>query len=139
MKYNSPLQRKRRWTAEQRKQQALRISSYKPWLTSTGPRTSEGKRKSSQNAYKHGLRGASIKAVYRYLAASRLLINTLVRKRKEREAAERAARRMAKQKVLHIVGDAPLPSVCHPACIAGSPSMAGDAATRCGMTSRLQA
>lgn len=31
----------------------------KPWTKSTGPRTAEGKAKSSQNAYKHGRRSAA--------------------------------------------------------------------------------
>ena len=38
------------WTPERRKRQAASIRETKPWLKSTGPRTSEGKKVSSQNA-----------------------------------------------------------------------------------------
>ncbi len=101
----------RQWTPEQRARQAQRIREYKPWIKSTGPKTIEGKKKSSRNAYKHGCYGAEIKAIFSYLAASRLLIKTLARKRKEYETAAREARRAAKagpQKVLHITCDAPI-------------------------------
>lgn len=42
------------WTDEQRAAAAERIRASKPWEKSTGPRTSRGKKKSSQNAVKHG-------------------------------------------------------------------------------------
>lgn len=35
------------------------IMARRPWLKSTGPRSAEGKRRSSMNALKHGLRGAA--------------------------------------------------------------------------------
>lgn len=38
------------WTPERRAEQKERIQQTKPWLKSTGPRTSEGKAVSSQNA-----------------------------------------------------------------------------------------
>ena len=46
----------REWTVEQRQQQAEAIRSRKPWGQSTGPRTTEGKVKVSQNAYRGGTR-----------------------------------------------------------------------------------
>jgi len=42
------------WTQEQRIEQAKRIRSWKPWQKSTGPKTIDGKKRTSQNAYKHG-------------------------------------------------------------------------------------
>lgn len=40
------------WTAERRAQQAALIRTWQPWKKSTGPRTPEGKSKSSRNAHK---------------------------------------------------------------------------------------
>lgn len=40
------------WTAEQRAEQAARCRANRPWLESTGPKTTEGKAKSARNAYK---------------------------------------------------------------------------------------
>ncbi len=46
----------RKWTAEQRKQQSLKIMQWQPWTKSTGAKTAEGKTISAKNAYKGGLR-----------------------------------------------------------------------------------
>jgi hypothetical protein len=99
----------RQWTPEQRARQAQRIRQYRPWLKSTGPKTVEGKRKCSRNAYNPRLHTPEIKAIYSYLDATRLFLKTLAWKRKEIEEARKAARRAAKQKVLHITCDAPVP------------------------------
>ena len=45
----------RHWTPEERLKQAELIRNWQPWNQSTGAKTPEGKAKSSQNAYKHGL------------------------------------------------------------------------------------
>ena len=45
-----------RWTVERRARQALAIRSWQPWRTSTGPKTQNGKARSTRNALKHGLR-----------------------------------------------------------------------------------
>lgn len=42
----------RKWTAEQRKQQSLKIRQWQPWTKSTGPKTIQGKRIASRNAFK---------------------------------------------------------------------------------------
>ena len=42
------------WTPERRARQASLISTWKPWAQSTGPRTPDGKRKTSRNAYRGG-------------------------------------------------------------------------------------
>ena len=44
------------WTEERRKRQSELIQNWQPWANSTGPRTAEGKAKSSKNAFKGGLR-----------------------------------------------------------------------------------
>ncbi len=44
----------RTWTPAQRHEAAMRARKTKPWKHSTGPRTDQGKRHSSLNAYKHG-------------------------------------------------------------------------------------
>lgn len=49
----------RRWTPEQRAEQAEKIKRWKPWERSTGPATDEGKAAASRNAVKHGMRGAT--------------------------------------------------------------------------------
>lgn len=46
----------RRWTSEQRRQQAERIRAWSPWTQSTGPRSAEGKAVASRNAWKGGHR-----------------------------------------------------------------------------------
>ena len=45
-----------------------RILQSKPWEKSTGPRTKEGKLKSSQNALKHGRRSRIMTEINRVIA-----------------------------------------------------------------------
>jgi hypothetical protein len=45
-----------------------RILASKPWEKSTGPRTEEGKAKSSQNNFKHGRRSRTMIEVSRVIA-----------------------------------------------------------------------
>ena len=49
---------KKSWTPERRAQQAVCLHTLKPWLRSTGPRTTAGKARSARNAYKGGVRAA---------------------------------------------------------------------------------
>lgn len=44
------------WTTERRKRQAELIRTWKPWESSTGPRTESGKVAVRSNAYKGGQR-----------------------------------------------------------------------------------
>ena len=44
----------RQWTEEDRQNAALRAKLYRPWLSSTGPRSLIGKATSARNSYKHG-------------------------------------------------------------------------------------
>ncbi len=44
------------WSEERRRRQAEMIRRWKPWERSTGPRTSEGKARSSKNAFKGRIR-----------------------------------------------------------------------------------
>lgn len=45
------------WSAARRKQQSLLIHDWRPWQRSTGPLTSEGKARSSRNAFRGAVRG----------------------------------------------------------------------------------
>jgi len=45
-----------RWTEEARQRQSEAIKRWRPWESSTGPRSAEGKAVASQNAFKHGMR-----------------------------------------------------------------------------------
>lgn len=44
----------RNWTAEERQRQRELIQRWKPWMKSTGAKTFEGKKRSSQNSLKTG-------------------------------------------------------------------------------------
>jgi hypothetical protein len=43
------------WTDERRKRQAALIKTWRPWEKSTGPLTEQGKLRSRQNAFLHGV------------------------------------------------------------------------------------
>lgn len=60
------------WTDARRERQKILIRATKPWTRSTGPASSRGKARSSQNAVKHGFRGAAWTAFMRALARQRL-------------------------------------------------------------------
>lgn len=63
------------WTQEARQRERERINQTKPWLQSTGARTPEGKRISSQNAYKGGL--------LTQLKALNIQVNSMLKEQKE--------------------------------------------------------
>ena len=65
------------WTIEERQKQAERIRSQKPWLKSTGPRTTRGKIASSRNAMRHGCYGTEFKMLSLYLKMQKHYIDTL--------------------------------------------------------------
>lgn len=54
------------WTSERRARQAALIRNWKPWERSTGPRTAEGKARTSRNGFKGGHR-AMLRALAREL------------------------------------------------------------------------
>ena len=56
------------WTLERRQRQAELIRQWQPWKQSTGPRTSEGKARSSRNAFKGG-HGQRLRELARELRA----------------------------------------------------------------------
>ena len=69
-----------RWTPLERLKQAERIRALCPWKKSTGPRTEEGKARSSRNAWKGGVRAEA--AVYArmlrgFAATTRYMTQTL--------------------------------------------------------------
>lgn len=53
----------RKWTDEQRRQQAEKIRQWRPWEQATGPISAKGKAVSSQNGFKHGLRSRAFNQV----------------------------------------------------------------------------
>ena len=67
--------RKSGWTLERRERQRRAIERWRPWDKSTGPRTDEGKARSSQNA----CRGREFREVEKYMR--------LLSLRRERDAA----------------------------------------------------
>ena len=52
----------RGWPPKRRAEQAERCRIQKPWKNATGPKTTSGKKKSSQNAHKHGHHTAQYRA-----------------------------------------------------------------------------
>mgnify|MGYP006272386967 CR=1 FL=1 len=69
----------RKWTYAQRRQQAENIQKTKPWLKAGGPQSRRGKARSSQNAYKHGLRSADCRELIRLLRNQARRLATLSR------------------------------------------------------------
>lgn len=65
------------WSEKRKKRQACNARRNKPWQSSTGPRTEDGKKAVSQNALKHGLDSAAIKKLRAVLRAQRALLKTL--------------------------------------------------------------
>ena len=66
------------WTQEQRQLQREAIHKWKPWERSTGPRSPDGKRKASRNAWSGGHRATLrevIKMVRRQVGAARETLN----------------------------------------------------------------
>lgn len=51
----------RKWTAKQRKQLGRAMNQRRPWDSSTGPRSPEGKSRSSQNALRNGVRSKVVR------------------------------------------------------------------------------
>jgi hypothetical protein len=63
------------WNAEQRQRQVQAIHRWRPWESSTGPRTIEGKSAVSKNATKHNTRTQAAQDMQ--AAVSALLDQTL--------------------------------------------------------------
>jgi hypothetical protein len=65
------------WNEERRKRQADNCRETAPWTHSTGPRSSAGKARVSQNALKHGLRGGILRRAADFIAQSRKIMKEL--------------------------------------------------------------
>lgn len=75
------------WTPEKRLEKSRALRGRQIWLKSTGPRTPEGKLKSSRNACKPGYEErqaekAEMKRIVSYLRLQKLFVNTLKFQRK---------------------------------------------------------
>ena len=67
----------RKWTAEQRAQQAEKIRQWQPWQHSTGAQTLEGKAIASRNAFKGGIR-QQLKALNQLLQSQKNSLSKLI-------------------------------------------------------------
>jgi hypothetical protein len=65
------------WTEKQRHRQAEIIQTTRIWEHSTGPRTEAGKKTSSQNALKHGLRGGILRKASTLISRNNRLLKEL--------------------------------------------------------------
>jgi hypothetical protein len=65
------------WTPERRQRQRELIQTWKPWQQSTGPKTDDGKRRASRNAWKGAIR-PQIRALASILSEQRLSLNAMV-------------------------------------------------------------
>jgi hypothetical protein len=59
------------WTPERRAAHRAAIQNWKPWTKSTGPRSAEGKKRSSMNAFRNGGRTVHILRLKALLAHHR--------------------------------------------------------------------
>ena len=66
-----------RWTDEARARQAEKMRELKPWLKTTGPKTEDGKKTSSRNALKHGMRSELAKEIRQTLRQQAEILKTL--------------------------------------------------------------
>ncbi len=73
----------RTWTDAQRAQQAANLHARQIWLTSTGPRTAEGKAISRCNALKHGATSRPAKNFMRQFRTYREFLRLCWQKRAE--------------------------------------------------------
>ncbi len=89
MAVSSSSSKLRSWTPSQRKDQSAKCRAQKIWLKATGPKTLEGKKRSSQNARKHGMRSEEIKGFKKLLRMQAQML----KKYKAWERIERIKRR----------------------------------------------
>lgn len=71
----SPAPTTKGWSPERRAAQSARARASKPWLKSTGPRTSAGKRRCRMNGLKHGHRSEPMRLLSRLLNAQKIFVS----------------------------------------------------------------
>ena len=59
------------WTEERRQKQSEAIQRWKPWLSSTGPKTENGKAKAAKNSERLGLFGNQFREIRKILSGIR--------------------------------------------------------------------
>lgn len=69
--------KRRAWPPKRRAEQAKRIQAQKPWLKTTGPKTPEGKKTVSRNAYRHGFRSQDMRELLLVLRLQRAYVKAI--------------------------------------------------------------
>lgn len=64
----------RTWTPEAKKTQSEAIRRWRPWQNSTGPKTTEGKKRAAINATKHGLYSQNMRTILAIFKRQRLYL-----------------------------------------------------------------
>jgi len=70
----------RGWNEERRQKQAKNCRKTKPWMKTTGPKTSEGKAKVRDNALKHGMRTVEAEELRRLLHIQQKMVTAIIEK-----------------------------------------------------------
>ncbi|MCB9982561.1 MAG: hypothetical protein H6861_02640 [Rhodospirillales bacterium] len=65
------------WSEERRRKQAEHCRQTKPWTSTPGPQSEEGKARAAQNALEHGLRSAEMHELRRLLRKHRAVLKAL--------------------------------------------------------------
>ena len=68
----------RKWTLEERLAQSKLIRLQRPWESSTGPKTPDGKAISQKNSYKHGARRLEVRELSCQLTQLKKMLSNIM-------------------------------------------------------------